>query len=334
MNRMLGKLENFLSKRCFIASRIEALTPDASTRSFFRVWTESVSVIVCVYPDDELGRTQFNAYLDVTNLFLKANLPVARIISYDESSLIIAHEDFGDLILRDKLDLSDEKEREEIFDKAIALIAKIQAATALAHELNSVASRLRFDTEKLFWELNFFKTHYFSSLLKSPLSKEEDEKLSEEFLSLSRMLDARAMVLTHRDYHLSNLMFFNDEIKIIDHQDARIGSVSYDLVSLLLDRITEIPSEKWLSEKRKIFLEERRKLGFEDLNEEDFIEEFHLQSIQRCLKAVGTFSYQIALRGKSGYSVFIKPMINVVLRACQLLGVFPFLREKLSRSLQ
>ena len=42
-------------------------------------------------------------------------------------------------------------------------------------------------------------------------------------------------------------------MRIIDHQDARIGSPAYDLVSLLLDRITDTPPREWLAEKRRYF---------------------------------------------------------------------------------
>ena len=40
---------------------------------------------------------------------------------------------------------------------------------------------------------------------------------------------------------------YQENLRIIDHQDARIGAASYDLVSLLLDRVSEIPSTDWLA---------------------------------------------------------------------------------------
>jgi len=83
----------------------------------------------------------------------------------------------------------------------------------------------KFDTEKLNWELDFFKTHYFDTYLKHPLSPSEDAKLAKEFAELAGELESYASVLCHRDFHAANLMLDSrDRMRIIDHQDARIGS--------------------------------------------------------------------------------------------------------------
>src|SRR5262249_3884040 len=157
-------------------------------------------------------------------------------------------EDFGDTILRSILENSSAPEKERLIDDSIELIARIQAATKLAYDTGSIASKLKFDTEKLLWELNFFKEHYFTTFLKKPIDPEIDVKVEAEFKELSQELETMATVLCHRDFHAANLMLDHENrLRIIDHQDARIGSPAYDLVSLLLDRITELPSEDWLA---------------------------------------------------------------------------------------
>jgi aminoglycoside/choline kinase family phosphotransferase len=331
-NSAIERLEKFLEERGLF-KKIVQLTPDASTREYFRISWKNNSAIACVYPLDEAGAMQFEACLDVTALFLSADLPVAKIFFSDSEKKIIIHEDFGDTILHDKFLKSDRVEYRRLLDEAICLIAKIQAATGRAFQMNSIASRLKFDKEKLLWELQFFKTHYFGSLLKKSLSVDEDEKLTSEFFEICRELEKRAKYLTHRDFHTANLMYHDGKIKIIDHQDARIGTASYDLVSLLLDRITEKPSAEFLSEKRKFFLKQREASGLEKIDEEDFAYEFQLQTIQRCLKAIGTFSYQSVFRNKKGYIRFVKPMSLVVLDACEALGKFFSLRELIREDL-
>jgi N-acetylmuramate 1-kinase len=323
------RLEKFLAERFQPAEiKIEQLTPDASTREYFRVnWKPAAAAaIACVYPVQ--NDPQEAAYLDVTDLFLSAGLPVAKILEVDSELAIIVHEDFGDTILRGVLERSAAEEKEKWLDESIGLIAKIQAATDLAYAKNSIASRLKFDEEKLNWELNFFKTHYFETLKKSPLSRDDNDALEKEFVELSRELEGRAKVLTHRDFHAANLMVDGaGALHIIDHQDARIGSASYDLVSLLLDRIVELPSYEWLAAKRRFFIDERVKLGLEKLDEEDFAYEFRLQTIQRCLKAAGTFSFQSVNRGKTYFLPFIEPMFRIALRATENLGRFPNLQR-------
>lgn len=325
------RLEKFLlqSKQ---TPEITQLTPDASTREYFRVGWQHSTAIACVYPEPFAAGE--HTYLDVTNLFLKGNLPVARIFAYDESLGVIILEDFGDTILRDVLLASDDAQRERLLLEAIKLIAAIQAATPLAYELGSIAARLKFDEEKLLWELNFFKEHYFTSHKKAPLGEIEDAALTAEFAALARELERRARVLTHRDFHAANLMLDDaNQLRIIDHQDARIGAASYDLVSLLLDRVTEAPAPEWLAEKRRFFLDERERLGLEKTDESDFADEFRLQTIQRCLKAIGTFSFQATFRGKTYFLPFIKPMFEIVLRAAVNLESFPRIQSVITREL-
>jgi aminoglycoside/choline kinase family phosphotransferase len=331
MSDFRERLETFLAKRDQTPG-FEQLTPDASTREYFRVrWNED-SAIACVYPESFVETEQ--SYLDITKLFRDAGLPVAEVYDFDESLGVIIQEDLGDRILREELANLPEAERARLLDEAISLIARIQAATPRAFELDSIASRLRFDEEKLMWELDFFKTHYFETYKKQPLSPDDDQALTDEFLELSRILSDRATVLCHRDFHAANLMIDPaGKLRIIDHQDARIGSVAYDLVSLLLDRITEPPTAEWLAEKRRFFLERRRRLGLESVDEEEFAHEFRLQTIQRCLKAVGTFSFQSVNRGKTYFVPFIKPMFLIVLRALSNLDQFPALGRCLGREI-
>ena len=320
------RLEDFLAENNQ-PSVISQLTPDASTREYFRVQWHEKPAIACVYPFNDLCQGQFEACLDVTNVFRLANLPVAEIFASDDLNKIIIHEDFGITILRDVLENSEEIERENLLNEAIKLIARIQAATPIAAEQNSIASRLTFDEDKLLWELNFFKTHYFESLMKSPLSETENKSLETEFIEVARELENHAKVLAHRDFHAANLMLKDGELKIIDHQDARIGSASYDLVSLLLDRVTTLPTPEWLAEKRDFFLNEREKLGLEKLDENEFADEFRLQTIQRCLKAIGTFSFQSTFRDKTHFIKYIKPMFEIVLRASENLNRFQNLQK-------
>jgi aminoglycoside/choline kinase family phosphotransferase len=125
----------------------------------------------------------------------------------------------------------------------------------------------------------------------------------------------------------------SDRLRIIDHQDARIGSAAYDLVSFLLDRVTEPPSTEWLAEKRSFFLDERVRLGLDPIGQAAFAEEFRLQTIQRCLKAIGTFSFQSVNRGKTYFVPFINPMFQIVLRALDNLNKFPTMKAIIEREL-
>jgi aminoglycoside/choline kinase family phosphotransferase len=325
MSDLRVRLDEFLAS-CGLRDNVQQLTPDASTREYFRIDWNGESAIACVYPEPFIASE--HSYLDVTNLFASNGLPVARIYAYDEARGVIVQEDLGDTILRDVLLVSDADTREKLIDECIRLIARIQSATASAYAANSIASRLKFDIEKLVWELEFFRQHYFTTLRKTTLSVAQNEALDGEFLELCRDLEDQATVLCHRDFHAANLMIdAHEKLRIIDHQDARIGSPAYDLVSLLLDRVTTLPTTEWLASKRLLLLQERSKLGLDAISEDEFAYEFRLQTVQRCLKAVGTFSYQSVNRGKTYFLPFIVPMFETVFRALDRLDRFPVLRS-------
>jgi aminoglycoside/choline kinase family phosphotransferase len=324
----VARLQDFLQKN-HQNTRFEVLTPDASTREYFRVMWNDKSAIACVY--GEAFKAAEHSYLDVTALFRAGDLPVPEIYEFDEDLGIVVQEDFGDTILRDSLNESDDETRDALLNRAISLIARIQSITPIAFERDSIASRLKFDEGKLLWELNFFKTHYFETFRKTKLSEADDKALTAEFAELARALEARARLLCHRDFHAANLMLDRkNQLRIIDHQDARIGAASYDLVSLLLDRVLETPEPSWLNEKKICFLAEREKLGLKKINLKDFDDEFQLQTVQRCLKAIGTFSFQSTVRGKTYFIPYIEPMFLIVRQAAEKLNRFPRLQNIIS----
>jgi aminoglycoside/choline kinase family phosphotransferase len=322
---MSERLTTYLASRNAPAE-FQAVTADASTREYFRIQWKGRTAIACVFPEPFTAAA--NSYEDVTRLFLAGGLPVADLFDIDSHLGVIIQEDLGDVILRERLQNARETDCELLVDNAIALIARIQAATPLAFERRSLASRLKFDTQKLSWELDYFKTHYFTTYKNEPLSPAEDAALTHEFIELSAELERRSAVLCHRDYHAANLMIdAAGQLRIIDHQDARIGSPAYDIVSLLLDRVTDPPDEGYLAEKRRLLISERWKLGLSELNESEFEHEFNLQTIQRCLKAAGTFSYQSAVRGKDYFVPYIEPMLRISTDAAEKLGRFPVIQS-------
>jgi N-acetylmuramate 1-kinase len=325
------RLRDFLTSR-HQPGEPKPLTADASTREYFRVEWGNKTAIACVYPEAFEPASQ--TYLDVTRVFLAGGLPVPETLDVDGPLGVIIQEDLGDRILRDDMEGADVKGREQLLDEAIDMIARIQAATPIAYDMDSISSQLKFDRDKLGWELDFFKTHYFGTYLKRPLSTEEDRSLTAEFADIVGELDTLAAVLCHRDFHAANLMIdLQGRMRIIDHQDARIGSASYDLVSLLLDRIVEMPTLNWVASRQRYFLEQRARLGLDAIDPADFAHQFNLQTIQRCLKAVGTFSFQSVNRGKTYFIPFIKPMFRISLRAAESLDRFPCLRETVLREL-
>jgi N-acetylmuramate 1-kinase len=318
--------------------RFQALTPDASTRKYYRVFSGADSgetFIVSLYPAP--FNAHENSFVDTSRLFEKAGLPVPRIIDVADTDGVILQEDLGDTSLAqwlcDATDCGAAKGAEEMMRRAIELIAQIQATTQIAYEMNSISSRLAFDEDKLSWELNYFFDHFFGSLTQRQFQAEEAEAIKLDLQAIAAELAARPRSLTHRDYHGMNLMVDTaGALRIIDHQDARMGPVTYDLVPLLLERRLEPVDESWVEENRRFFLSVGAKLGLPKVEPQELEYEFHLMTVQRQLKAIGTFSYQTAVVGRGEfYEKYIEPSIATVLRAMAKPGMkeYPALRKAL-----
>jgi aminoglycoside/choline kinase family phosphotransferase len=308
-------------------SKISALTPDASTREYFRIPWDKGTAVAAVYP--EPFDPAFHPYLDVTRLFLECDLPVPKVYDVSGETGIIVQEDLGNRQLCQVFEEVADEERENLLEQAIQIIARIQAATNAAIERDSIVARLAFDEAKLMWELNFFFEHYFGSYRKETLTHGQTAELKAELNDVAAELSACSRVLCHRDYHTANLMLDkHGAIRIVDHQDARMGPASYDLVSLLLDRQPAPPSLAEVRTHRLFFLDERRRCGLAAIDPDDFGREFRLMTIQRGLKAIGTFSCQTAVYGRGAfYERHITPTLLIVLQAAEWLERFPVLQR-------
>jgi len=101
MPQLRAKLEQYLSEKG-IDSVVEPLTPDASTRRYFRLQHDGRPVVACVYPDDIKHLAV--SYMDVSRVFRENGLPVAEVHDFDEVLGVIVVEDLGDTILRPELE--------------------------------------------------------------------------------------------------------------------------------------------------------------------------------------------------------------------------------------
>lgn len=322
---------------------ITRLTGDASTRSYFRAASANASLVIALYdePFDESERASHRleraermnptarltfandpcAHIEVTELFLEAGLPVPPIIGVSGDEAAILLEDVGDIKLQDWLEGRPTPEVKEAYSRAIDFIVRIQETTRLAVESDSICCRLAFDEAKLRWELGFFFAHYFNRYLKVKLDAVTSNAAQEDFRAICTELASRNRVLTHRDYHARNLMMSGERMFIIDHQDARLGPESYDLASLIADPYTT-HDEQVTEELIERFIELKSKSSAPVTNESEFRRELDLMTLQRMLKAVGTYSFQAAMKDNLVYVQYIAPALDRAIAAMHRLGRF------------
>lgn len=293
------RLTEFLAERFGPASRPEAipLTGDASTRRYFRIVRKDTTWVLALYPEPfEIDQLPFAV---VRSLLAGWGLPVPRILDHDGRRGIVLLEDLGDRTLQEALRAADPREREALYHQAIEELVVLQSEAARASQ-RGACFQIAFDIEKLSWELHYFLKHFVEGHRKRSLTVEDRATLAEAFHRLSEEIASWPRALCHRDYHSRNLMCHGGRLYWVDFQDARMGPTSYDLASLLRDSYVELP-EELVAERA----EEFRQKALPGEAREVFLRRFELTSVQRNLKALGTFGYMAGVRGNSVYLPYI-----------------------------
>lgn len=260
--------------------------------------------------------------IDATRLFRAAGLPVPAIVEVDAARGVLRLEDLGDVRLQDALAGGAPSERLAWYRAAVELIHRVHRATDLARSGGYQAGRLAFDVEKLGFEMAFFFTHYVEGLRGQPLPPSLAAAFRAELDGLVAWLAARPRLLAHRDYHARNLMVVPGKearLAIVDHQDARLGPVTYDLASLVYDPYVELtPAE--VSACLEAFVD-----GAADraAARAALAEELDRMALERLLKAVGTYGYQTRVRGTPVYLPYFVPALARARSAARRAGGFP-----------
>ena len=217
-----------------IIENIEKLTGDASTRKYYRIWTSSTSYVACLDnpttdPSDE------PAFLKIQRILHLEKVRVPLIIDKELGTGYILEEDLGDVtFLKEIVQASTREEEFQFYKKSIDLMTTIHSVDITKYK-EEAFTKLAFDTEKLFAEMEFTKKYFLKIFLGLDVTTSAIDALYKRLYDMCYFISGEPRVLVHRDYHSRNLMIKNDEQIVIDFQDARMGTPLYDLVSLLED---------------------------------------------------------------------------------------------------
>lgn len=278
---------------------IESLTGDASTRRYYRVFCEKTNYVVCLDNPSE----EKNSFVEVQSYLVNQNLRVPKIYDTNLSKGYILEEDLGDVTLLMHLATIEDIETEyKLYKTVIDELLTLHTIPAIDIE-KAKKFDLKFDYEKLTSEIDFSVKFFFKLFLKND-NAEVLEELGSHFNSICKRLSEEKMVLTHRDFHSRNIMVKDDDLVMIDFQDARWGIPQYDLASLLDDCYYQIHKDN----KEKLLQYYYDNLP-EDTHEQGSFENFKNfyqdMAIQRVFKAIGSFSYIYYMRKDERYLKYI-----------------------------
>lgn len=262
---------------------------DASFRRYFRIALPDETWIVMDAPPE---RENIQPFLKVAEIMRMAKASVPQVYAVDTEQGFIALEDFGALDylnqLTDQPDMAD-----KLYRSAFKSLLSLQQNTAI-NSLDLPA----YDTALLERELGIFTEWFLTGHLK--LTMPTDVQTTVYQLLIDSAL-AQPRVLVHRDYHSRNLMVLEyGNPGVLDFQDAVIGPITYDLVSLLKDCYVAWPAQQ-VDAWREVYLDSLKQANLIVCDSAQFKRWFDWMGLQRHLKAIGIFARLHLRDGKSGY---------------------------------
>lgn len=336
--RLRGQVEAATGTDCGGAP-IRKLKGDASNRSYYRVGQPPQSWVVMVLPG-EAARLSEEAskgepprelpFLNVHRYLSRLKVRVPRICRYDEPAAMMVLEDLGDLTFEQALEGG--RRREELYSRAIELLATMRAAAEREADSECQAFHRCFDEDLYDWELHHFREFGLEIWSGEKPSAPERSELDRIFRRLAAQLAAEPRGFTHRDYQSRNLMVKEGELVVIDFQDALLGPRQYDLVALLRDSYVEL-DRPFVERMAHRYLDVLEREGGERVDRVGFLHLFDLLTVQRKLKDAGRFEYIHRVKGNPGFLVSIPASLSYVKDALDRTPELGDLREIVSRYL-
>ncbi|WP_205422744.1 aminoglycoside phosphotransferase family protein [Seongchinamella sediminis] len=285
-------------------AELEPVAGDASARRYFRLRLNGRSYIAVDAPPESQKNAEF---LKVRGLLAAAGISVPALCGADLSRGYLLLGDLGDRLLLQQLDASTANQP---YGRAFEILLAMGSIDPGDPQWP------RYDDALLSEELSRFPQWFVERLLGIP---SPDDSI---WRPLADVLKANALeqptVLVHRDFHSRNLMPQPDgALALIDFQDAVVGPVTYDLVSLLRDcyiRWQPAQVEAWALSYLEL-LQQRGTLV--DIDKSRFLRWFDLMGLQRHLKVLGTFARLNIRDDKPAYLDDLPLVISYVVEMLQ-----------------
>jgi len=215
----------------------QVLHGDASQRRFLRLTTPDRSAVLM---DAALPEHRTGAFLALSALLNRLGLSAPQVLAVDAARGLVLLEDFGDARMGARLD--DGVDPAPLLDLAVDVLIELQRTFTLDDP--AAAALPRYDAAQFLDQLDLFP-----QLVPAHYGLPGDAAAAAAFRAAwtAPLHDAceGPQSLLLRDYFADNLMLLPDRpgvraCGLLDFQDAGIGPVAYDLVSLLEDARRDI----------------------------------------------------------------------------------------------
>jgi aminoglycoside/choline kinase family phosphotransferase len=260
-----------------------SLAPASGDASFRRYWRATLgdgrSVIAMDAPPGKEGN-DCRPFVRIAGMLAEAGVHAPRVLAQDLAQGLLLLSDLG---TRTYLDELSPDNAARLFADATDALVRWQLATR-AGELPP------YDEALLRRELNLFPEWYVGRHLKRTLGDAQRESLERIFALLVGSALAQPAVYVHRDYMPRNLMVCEPNPGVLDFQDAVLGPITYDMVSLVRDAFISWDEERVIDWCARYWEKARlaRLPVAADFGE--FWRAFEWMGLQRHLKVLGIFA--------------------------------------------
>ena len=275
---------------------LKEIKGDASFRKFYR---NKKNHSLVVYAKKEKLKNLL-IYDAINKILIKNKILAPKLLKHNYKDNLIEIEDFGDDTLFKILDKK-KISKELMFKKILKTLIKLQSIKDryVINFRNQKYKIKEYNNKILFDEANLFSEWYVTRKLNTFKVRNFKKKYKKEVKNLLLKLKFKNDTFVHRDFHISNLIYFKNNIGVIDTQDALIGNKAYDLASLV-DDVRLKTSNKF---KKKVLNNYLKK--FEKDKIKEFLNDFEILSVVRNLKIIGIFMRLAVRDNKKKYKKMV-----------------------------
>ena len=292
--------------------KVNRLKGDASERQYYRVTPPNgPSFIFTLFPQNAMVRLR--EQLAVYAWLRQISWPIPSIYHWSPEPPRLLQEDAGNVLLQTVVITRPSSEWVPFYEQLIGLWHRLQDTLDQSPPPRLVRQRC-LDAHRFLYELDFFHTHFIRGFLGRRLTGTDESRLYRAYEHLARDLEKIPRRMCHRDYHSRNVLVKDRSLFIIDYQDFQPGPAPYDLVSLLLDAYVRLDATVY----------DRLFSGIEDPDARHPIA-WRRTALQRHLKALGTFGFQITQKSNRRFQPAIARTLDYILNGEELES-FPSLK--------
>lgn len=320
--------------------KLTTLAGGASVRRYHRVEIAGAnppSIVVMELGDNPLKSEEASGaavprelpFINVQRYLERGGVAVPHIHRFDQDLGLLYIEDLGDITFESRVAGADADTQRRYYQLAIDQLVTLQKYAAANRDSDCMAFERAFDEKLLRWELEHFR-EYGLEAQGLELTPADRTELDRQFDRIAHELAEMPRGFVHRDFQSRNLMVQDTpsgpRLRVIDFQDALLGTAAYDLVGLLRDSYIALPPAL-LDE---LVAYHVRRAG---LDSTSFNHLFNLQTVQRKLKDAGRFVFIDRVKKNPGYLVHIPDSLDYVARALTRLPELASVREILAKHL-